>query len=432
MIGTDYEDPPDWQLDPDGIPPRTATLAEVHATFRRWLGDEYDLDALDVVLASAAVEHLGGDPVWLLLISGPGNAKTETVGALHGAGAFVTSTITSEGALLSATAKKEASPDATGGLLRKIGDRGTVVIKDFTSIISMNREARAAVLGALREVYDGKWERNVGTDGGRTLTWTGRLVVIGACTTAYDSAHAVISSMGDRFALCRMDSSVGRQAAGRQALMNVDHEVQMRSELAAVVGAVLGSVDAGKAVLSEHVMGDLLSAADLVTLSRTAVLVDGTGDPIEAHAPEMPTRFAKMLGQIVRGCLAIGMTEQDALRCALRVARDSSPPMRIGALEYVRANPWQSTRAISRGMGKPSKTVDRCLAALELLGLVHKDDGERGAWIWNLSDLVDMSAYDLIERAGFVGRPKDPSLNRESTSTDVTDAVGLSSVPRPR
>jgi len=150
---------------------RIVDIAEVHATFRRWLGEGYDLDALDIVLAAATVERLDGDPVWLLLLSGPGNTKTETVQPLTGAGALVISTITSEGALLSATSKRETTKDATGGLLRSIGGRGLLVIKDFTSILSVNKDMRAQVLAALREVYDGRWTRNVGTDGGKTLTW---------------------------------------------------------------------------------------------------------------------------------------------------------------------------------------------------------------------------------------------------------------------
>ncbi len=172
--------------------PEPMSLDECHKIYRHWLGESYDLGALDVVLACAAVEQLGGDPVWLLMVSGSGNAKTETIGALQGAGAYVTSTVSSEGALLSATSAKDKAKDATGGLLRKIGPRGLLVIKDFTSILSMNRDSRATVLAALREVYDGKWERNVGTDGGKTLTWSGRLVVIGATTSKYDAAHEVI------------------------------------------------------------------------------------------------------------------------------------------------------------------------------------------------------------------------------------------------
>jgi hypothetical protein len=31
------------------------------------------------MLAAAAVERLDGDPLWLLIISGSGNTKTETV-----------------------------------------------------------------------------------------------------------------------------------------------------------------------------------------------------------------------------------------------------------------------------------------------------------------------------------------------------------------
>lgn len=377
-------------------------LAHVHETFTRWLGAEYDLAALDVVLATAAVEQLGGDPVWLLVISGSGNAKTETVGSLAGAGALITSTITSEGALLSATSGKEKAKDSHGGLLRKIGDSGVVVIKDFTSIISMNRDLRTTVLGALREVYDGRWERNVGTDGGRTLTWAGRIVLIGATTTAYDAAHAVVSAMGDRFALVRMDSTTGRLAAGRQALLNVDHEIEMRRDLQGSVGELMQALRPDRAVLADDVMDTLLCAADLVTLARTAVETDFRGEPLEAHAPEMPTRYAKQLGQIVRGSLAIGMSEEAAVAAALRVARDSIPPMRLACLEYVREHPGPSSRAVAKGIGRPSTSTDRTLQSLHAIGLIEKDDTSAGAWAWYVTDLTDSRAYDLIGCPGNV------------------------------
>jgi hypothetical protein len=165
-------------------PPPRKSLADVHAVFTKWFGTEYDLDAATAAMAAAASERLDGDPLWLLIVAGPGGAKTETVQPLAGCGAYVTSTISSEGALLSATPHKQRQKIATGGLLRKIGDHGTLVIKDFTSILSADRNTRASVLAAIREVYDGRWERNVGTDGGQTLTWTGRIVIVAAVTTA--------------------------------------------------------------------------------------------------------------------------------------------------------------------------------------------------------------------------------------------------------
>src|SRR5262249_32083904 len=83
--------------------PQLQPLDTVHATFKKWLGPDYDTGMLDAVLAAGAAARLTGDPLWLLVISGSGNAKTETVQTLEGAGSCVTSTITSEGALLSAS-----------------------------------------------------------------------------------------------------------------------------------------------------------------------------------------------------------------------------------------------------------------------------------------------------------------------------------------
>lgn len=386
--------------------PIPGTLAHVHATFRRWMGESYDLGALDVTLSVSATEQLGGDPPWLLIISGSGNAKTETAAALIGAGAHITSTITSEGALLSATSRKDHTKDATGGLLRKIGERGLLVIKDFTSILSMSRDARASVLAALREIYDGKWERNVGTDGGKTLTWIGRIVLVGAVTTAYDAAHAVIAAMGDRFALVRMDSAehLTRLAAGRQALRNVDQEVQMRAELAEAVGALLAQIDPTRADLSDEDQDRLLVVADLVTLARTAVERDYQGNVIDAHAPEMPTRFAKMLGQVVRGGLAIGMDAGAATRAAIRVAGDSTPPLRLAILADLAAHPGSRTTDVRKRLQKPHNTIDRELQALHILGLLQQDEASTGGWLYSLTDAVDRTALAiLVSRNGCMG-----------------------------
>jgi hypothetical protein len=265
----------------------------VHDAYREWLSGKYDTGALDVVLCTAAAGQLAGDPPWLLVVGGSGAAKTETLMPLTGAGAQVISTISGEAALLSGTAKKDRAEDASGGLLHKMGPRGLLVIKDFTSILSMNRDTRALVLAALREIYDGHWSREVGTEGGRTLTWDGRLVIFGACTTAWDHAYQVVSVMGDRFPLVRLDSGVNRRGAGRQAMANVNSEAAMRSELAEATGKLLASARPDTTV---ELTGDeteaLLDMADLITRARTAVERDYRGQPADAHALEMPTRFA--------------------------------------------------------------------------------------------------------------------------------------------
>lgn len=416
------------------------TLADTHKVFRRWLGEDYDTDALNAVLATAAVESLDGDPLWLLLVSGSGNAKTETVQALDGIGAVVTSTITEAG-LLSATPRKERAKDSTGGLLRKLEPRGTLVIKDVTSILSMNADARAQMLGALREVYDGRWSRNVGADGGLTLEWSGRVAVVGAVTTAWDKAHAVIASMGDRFVLVRMDSTTGRQRAGRRAIGNTGSETAMRAELAAAAAGVLAGMNPNPVTVTAAETDALLAAADLVTLARTGVEYDYRGDVIDAHAPEMPTRFAKQLAQVVRGGVAIGMERADALRLAIRCARDSMPPLRLAIIDEVAAHPDSSTAEVRKRIGKPRATVDRQLQALHMLGVLDCEEteiswsGRNGTrWTYRLAEGINPTALDpksVPEISNNTPNPNKGGGEHDSAPVPPFDISGTDSADEP-
>ena len=117
------------------------------------------------------------------------------------------------GALLSGDAARRRGPrPQPAGYCGRIGNRGVLVIKDVTSILSMNRTsapgARCPPRGLRRPLVT-----RVGTDGGKTIPWAGRIVVIGAVTTAWDTAHAVIASMGDRFVLVRWTHVGGRRPA---------------------------------------------------------------------------------------------------------------------------------------------------------------------------------------------------------------------------
>lgn len=382
-------------------------MADVHKVYVKWLGADYDTGVLDCILCAAAAEKLGGDPPWLLVVGGSGAAKTESLMPLVGAGALVVSTISGEAALLSGTSKRERAADATGGILAS-RRRGLLVLKDFTSILSMNRDTRALVLAALREIYDGRWSRNVGSDGGKDLEWTGRLVLIGAVTTAWDSAHQVIATMGDRFVLARLDpSDQERLAAGRQAMRNVSNEDAMRTELSAAVGKLLAKIPADdQVILDEGDFEQLLGLADLITRARTAVERDYQGNPVYAHALEMPTRLAKQLVQIARGGLALGIDHDAAMATALRCARDTMPPRRFRVLADVADHPRCTMNAVVKRLQLPRKTVDRTLQELHLLGLVVLGERKYGGAVhevYTVSETVTAAVTTLarnVSRGG--------------------------------
>jgi hypothetical protein len=166
----------------------------------------------------------------------------------------------------------------------------------------------------------------------------------------------------------------------------------MRAEIAAAVGGIIGHVDPDSAVpLDDGEIDRLVKAADIVTYARTAVERDYKGDVIDSHAPEMPTRFAKQLAQMVRGGVAIGMDLEAAMRLALRCARDSVPQLRLEILLELASNARSRAIDVCRNITKPYRTVRRELEALHMLGLLRCDeeqsttDEKKTVWRYSLA-----------------------------------------------
>ena len=167
----------------------------------------------------------------------------------------------------------------------------------------------------------------------------------------------------------------------------------MRHELAAALAGVVASVDPDHPfALTEEEETKLIDAADLVTLARTSVQYDYRGDVVDADAPEMPTRFAKQLAQMMHGAIAIGLDRQAALRLAIRCARDSMPPLRLAILEDVASHPRATATEVRKRLDKPRATVDRQLQSLHMLRVLTCTDEKdhRGTvWKYTVTDGYD-------------------------------------------
>jgi hypothetical protein len=354
-------------------PPPRRTLAEVETAFKAH-HQHGDLVALRATLACYAANlHLEADPVWLGLVSGSSTGKTETALALAACPhVSVESTLSGEAALLSGTPEKERSAGASGGLLRQVGERGFLVLKDFTTILSMHPDKRGAILSALREVYDGSWSRAVGTGGGHRLEWKGKLGLVMCSTTAYDRAHAVIAVMGDRFLLVRLDDDK-REAGTRAALAAGGDGRAARAAIAQAAAGLLGHPPATAALDPDPADVDRLAAlADFVTLARSPVARDYKGEIELVLDPEGPYRFAKQLHALWRACGLLGLDRAGAWEVANRVARDSMPRLRWRVLAALAIAGQQSTNTLARAALHPSRSVKRALEDLTAHRVVER------------------------------------------------------------
>ena len=356
-----------WKGNGQAAPPaskaRPRSLAELEVIFAKWIRDPDPVSTRAILAAYVANRQLEGDPVWLMVVGGSGVGKTERLIPLAVMPDVVLeSSISGPAALLSGTAKKERSKDATGGLLRKIPKAGgLLLLKDFTSILDMHRDARAEVLAALREIYDGHWDRSIGSDGGQTLSWSGRLGLLAGCTTAIDAAHSVVALMGTRFLLVRLQAP--DDLAG-SAFDHVGTEEAMRSELRTAVQGLLTHLP-GRPYDKQLVRDSMIALANYIAAARSPVDRDTRSEIRLVLDAEAPTRIVKMLTQLWRAAGLLGLERPDAWTMVKRVGLDSIPKLRRSVLDHL--EPCQApatTTEIAEGVEHPAQTTRRALEDL--------------------------------------------------------------------
>jgi hypothetical protein len=391
----------------DSVAPRT--LEEVVTTFQSSLFLP-DPTILYVVAGAVAANQLDGDPVWLLVVGPPSSGKTEVLSSMSGLENVHPAATLTEGALLSGTAQKDHAQDSKGGLLREIGEYGIVLAKDFGSVLSMNKDTRAAMLAGLREIYDGSWTRRVGVDGGRKLHWEGKLGLIGGCTPAIDRHHAVIAAMGDRFVLFRIGGRVEDETSKqkrskqliRRALLGSGDEKQLRRQLSeAVAGLFAGIEGCVPREITEDEIEFLSALAILVVRCRSAVERDGQSREIAAvPQSELPARVVKQLERLLAGLDVIGLDRDMALRVIAKVALDNMPAVRLNVIAALYGlGDGAATTEIAEETGLPSTATRRALEDLAAHHVVSREpQGQGKADLWNL-DTWARASYALATGA---------------------------------
>ena len=354
------------------------SIKETLDVFARWLILK-DVTSVYAMLGAIAANLLPGDPVWLGIIGPPSSAKTEILNSTSGL-PYVrqAATLTAAG-LLSGTPAKQRATGAGGGLLYEIGSFGVLVLKDFGSILSMRSDPKAELLAALREIYDGQWIRRLGADGGRVLSWTGKLGLLFASTNVIDAHHGVIGSMGDRFLLSRLVPEDKKQF--NRALDHVGTVMkQMRTELAEAVAGLF----AGRRAVPQPISGDEAEQINkiirLVVRLRGAVERDRYSRVIEAiYGAEGTARIGLTLERLLAGLDTLGVDRALAMEVIERVALDSVPPLRRRAYECLcqardLIGNFQSlsTSEVAEVLDLPTITMRRILEDLAAYSLIRR------------------------------------------------------------
>lgn len=341
----------------------TTRLAALVDLFQRhlWLRDP---GIVYVVLAVVAANRLPGDPAWLLVVGPPSSGKTEVLDALgelpehHAVSAFT------EAGLLSGSSVKDTDGRPTGGLLVELGERGLMVVSDFGTLLNEHGSTRNRLFACLREVFDGKFVRRLGTEGGRTFHWSGHAGFVGACTEAIDTPSIDLGLLGERFVYYRLPAVTPDDdfAACLVADGNAGRQRAIRDERAAAVRDFFSALDLPDELpgITSDEQDRLILLANIGARCRSSVVRDGYSREIElVPGHERSPRLYGQLRQLHAGLTVIGTPAAEAWRLLGQAALDGVHPGRMAILRWLVSRPGAHTTQTIAGHCRLTETPTR-------------------------------------------------------------------------
>ena len=348
-----------------------------------------DKGVIRALVASVIANRMDLDPVWLLLVTGSSGGKTELINSLldlkfmHPISDLTTNTF----------ASGMNKPGKETSLLFRM-DNGIMAFKDFTSILSKNKDERKAIMGQLREIYEGQYNKKVGT--GDDIDWTGKLGAIAGCTESIYQYMSEMSAMGDRFVMYNI-LQPERLAASEKAFLNSfdikERRTGLRKAFAEYISMVIEFIhenEMARLELGDKIRKDVLSVADFATLARSAVIESfKSGLPEFVPSPEMPMRMASQLYSLAAALTAMKCAEgqkdvtlkKEDLSILYKIAFDSIPRTRRDVLiPLAKYKGGITTAGIAIHLNLPSQSIKRFLAQLNALGICEriKNNGPQG------------------------------------------------------
>jgi hypothetical protein len=364
---------------------KTPKLKDVFDVFNKWLFLD-SMDAIVITLATYISQRIDGPPVWMFLVGPPGSAKTETLTSLaQAAGIYMTSTLTPHALISGANWKDNVDPS----LIPRLNDK-VMVIKDFTSILSMRDMEKDEIFGILRDAYDGRCGKVFGT--GIERSYESRFTIIAAVTPRIHDLTSQHTSLGERFLKFSVGDNLNHASEDdiiSRAIDNIARDTTMKAELQDVVRAYLAGIipvknngHAWVPDLSPEMKTRIISLGKFGARMRGTVSRDTYHNEIMTGRPsaEVGSRLGIQLAKLAKAIALIlkhpTVTEEE-FRLVRKTVIDTIPQRTEDIIRHLlvmcpTTNDWVTTPDIAQETRYPQATVARIMQDLTALDVVSR------------------------------------------------------------
>jgi predicted transcriptional regulator len=348
------------------------TFDDLFLTFSKYLVMDELEPLLKVTIATVLNGEKGdGEPLWIWIIAPPSSGKTAVVTTFDGSkcqacfvSSFTRHTLASGWRDFSETS-----------LLQKLGERGTIIVKDASGFLKARAELRAEIFSQLAEVYDGRYDKLFGN--GKEVHWSGRMNFIMCSTEIVELSQTMLSEIGARFLMLRVGGGPRDQQAelaAKYSDVNIFQDLKraMNDFLDERLQNIASAVP--QITIPQSIRTKVAKLAELVSWCRAPVLRDPVNrtilDPLQ---PEGPARLTKQLLALLRFLPVVAARndaiESDYIICH-RVATDSIPKNRLKILDLLYQLGPLPISVISANCNMPEVTCRRAAEELRYQQLV--------------------------------------------------------------
>lgn len=373
------------------------TFVELQAVFDKWmlLPDRFIVKFL---MSCYCANELSQRPVWAMIVAASGGGKTELLNSL-----LSLEKIYPISSLTPSTFLSGMPGPRDNSLLPKLSGK-IMVFKDWTVILSMQKDARAELFGQLRDIHDGAMSKEFGN--GQKRSWKGKTSILAACTESIDLNQQQNAHLGERFIYYR-PVMPERLAVAFRALNNAALQEQMGKELQDAVYAFMKGVDfthfAELPEFSEDMKVEIVHLTNFSTLARSSVIRDFgfKKEVIFVPAPEMPTRVLQQLSLLGSGAMIVngGQLLPEDVEMIYKTALDSIPRTNYIVIRELAKADNQTTAAIAYALGYPTDTIRTYLENIALVGVCNRlhTNGRGDQWTMKPEFVSIIRRYEEIQ-----------------------------------
>jgi hypothetical protein len=392
-------------------PPKT-TLSQVFETFGKWLYLK-DFRGIEIALATIVSNEMEGDPLWMFLVSSPGGAKTEILQACNKcSNVYVTSSMTSHALISGANFINGKDPSLLPHLHGK-----TLIVKDFTTVLTKKEAEKEEIFGIFRDAYDGHSGKVFGN--GQRREYTSHFSIIAGVTPVIHELAAQHQTFGERFLKFSLGDNLDHPFESEminQSIDNVGSENLMRQELSNVVQEFMNyqiwQVKQFRPEIPEDIKDKLMHLARFGARMRGNVSRDRYRSDIMSSKPaaEYGTRLAKQLAKLMKALAYVNhrkVVTMNDYETAKKTMLDTISQRVEDVLKSLyRATPTIDDTLKTKDVAVKTKyttsTISHILADLDILGIVLKG-GKQNAFEWTISPYI----RSLIEKASIYKSTKE-------------------------